>query len=77
VTGLLAGWALVRLTRPAFDAADGLGFPENWRNHYPGWPFTVPWAVVAVLMLGVPLLAIAIGYLTTRSRLPLIRRLGQ
>jgi hypothetical protein len=29
------------------------------------------------LVIGVPLLAILIGYLTTRSRLPLVRRLGQ
>ena len=31
---------------------------------------------LALVVLGVPLLAIGIGFLTTRSQLPLVRRVG-
>jgi putative ABC transport system permease protein len=75
ITGLLAGWALVRLRTPV----DMYGDTERlWLGAYlDGWPFTVPWPTVAALVIGVPLLAISIAFLTTRSRLPLVRRLGQ
>ena len=74
LTGLLAGWALVR--RPQTSSASAN--LEPWlRRYLDGWPFAVPWSSVAVLVIGVPLLAIEIGYLATRSRLPLVRRLGQ
>jgi hypothetical protein len=37
----------------------------------------VPCIAVLALVVGVPALAMAVGFLTTRSRLPLIRRLDQ
>jgi putative ABC transport system permease protein len=77
VTGLVAGWALVRLHEPALHFAPGT--PASWREYAAGlgWPFTVPWGLVGLLVVGVPLLAVMIGWLSTRSRLPLVRRLGQ
>jgi len=76
LTGLLAGWALVRLEAPTGRRVYASVLSEIFQPP-DGWPFVVPWPAVGALVLGVPLLAIAIGYLTTRSRLPLVRRLGQ
>jgi putative ABC transport system permease protein len=76
ITGLLAGWALVRLH-------GGTNWPSSdtfsdWRQAYfNGWPFAVPWPAVIALVVGVPMLAIVVAFVTTRSRLPLVRRLGQ
>jgi putative ABC transport system permease protein len=76
LSGLLAGWALVRLRQPG-RVYLGVRMPGWMLRYLEGWPFTVPWPTVTILVLGVPVLAIAIGYLTTRSRLPLVRRVGQ
>jgi putative ABC transport system permease protein len=77
LTGLLAGWALVRLhQRPDRPSPPG-GLPAYMVRYFDGWPFTIPWSTVALVVLGVPLLATGIGFLTTRSRLPLVRRVGQ
>lgn len=43
----------------------------------PTWVIVVPWAQLGSLVVGVPALAIAAGYAFTRSRLPMVRRVGQ
>ena len=62
--GVAGGWMLTRLSGQTSGAS------MLWR-------LTIPWGQTTLLGLGIPLLAIAMGYLTTRSRLPLRRRLGQ
>lgn len=63
VGGLAVGWALV-------SAAAGLGTdtPD------PRWQVVVPWPVLGVALLGLPLLAGAMTALFTPARLPLVRR---
>ena len=39
-------------------------------------PWLVPWALVGTIGLAVPLLAVVVAGLFTRSRLPLARRLA-
>jgi putative ABC transport system permease protein len=41
------------------------------------WRLELPWVHLLAVGIGIPLLAVVVGYLTTRSRLPMIRRLGQ
>jgi putative ABC transport system permease protein len=75
-TGLLAGWALVRLHGPSVDTP----VEDLWSGtvvSYRNWPFAVSWLEVLALTVGVPLLAIALAFVTTRSRLPLVRRPDQ
>lgn len=60
-SGTLAGIVLIRMAGP------GGG----------GWPLALPWPGLAAIGLGVPLLATAAGFLVSRSRLPLVRRLAQ
>jgi putative ABC transport system permease protein len=43
----------------------------------PSWRVVVPWQQVLTVGVGVPLLAAAAGFVFTRSRLPMVRRLGQ
>jgi len=43
----------------------------------PTWQVVVPWPQLAAMTVGVPVLAVLSGYLFTRSRLPMVRRLGQ
>jgi putative ABC transport system permease protein len=73
-SGVLAGWILVRMqqnsTERLFNDA-GPTLPAN------AWHFVVPWTYLLATGFGVPLLAVLIGFLSTRSRLPLVRRLGQ
>ncbi|HST82436.1 MAG TPA: FtsX-like permease family protein [Kineosporiaceae bacterium] len=77
LTGLLAGWALVRLHQPPDRHSLPADLSVVMVNYLDGWPLAIPWSTVALVVLGVPVLAIGIGFLTTRSRLPLVRRLGQ
>lgn len=70
-TGFLAGWALIRMRQPVSGAWFGAPQAAN------GWGLTVPWPHLGIVAVGVPLLAVLIGFVTTRSRLPLVRRLGQ
>jgi len=62
--GLMLGWVLVT--------------GERFRYVMPefGWQVVVPWPTVAAIAVGVPLLAMATGFLATRSRLPLVRRIA-
>ena len=41
-----------------------------------GYPLVVPWPTVLLVGLGVPALGVLVVGLATRSRLPMIRRLG-
>lgn len=65
LAGLVAGAILIRSNSGGFY--DDL---ERWR-------LVVPPGRTAALVLGVPLLAVALGWLTVRSRLDVVRRLGE
>ncbi len=72
-SGVLAGWILVRMQQNQVN-----GITYNSSGELGGrWSLDLPWTYLLVFGLGVPLLAVLIGFLTTRSRLPLVRRLGQ
>jgi putative ABC transport system permease protein len=43
----------------------------------PTWQLVLPWPQLVAVGLGVPLLAVLAGFAFTRSRLPMVRRLGQ
>jgi hypothetical protein len=45
--------------------------------HLPSWHFDFPWQRHALLSVGLPLVAVLVATIGTRSRLPLVRRLGQ
>jgi putative ABC transport system permease protein len=45
-------------------------------NGLDGYPNVVPWTTLLVVGVGVPLLGVALVGLLTRSRLPMVRRLG-
>lgn len=62
--GLMLGWVLVTGERFRYD------MPQL------GWQVVVPWPTVAAIAVGIPLLAMVAGYLATRSRLPLVRRIA-
>ena len=70
-SGVLAGWALIRLRQPE-GAVFGPGVQGDST-----WELAVPWLHLLAVGIGVPVLTVLIGFLTTRSRLPLVRRLGQ
>ena len=73
LVGGLSAYVLIRLTRPV--TPDGGWLPGN--DPTGGWKFTVPWPYLLVLAVGLPLLASGIGFVSTRSRLVLVRRFGQ
>lgn len=60
--GVLAGWVLIRLNSVT-------GYYSS-----AAWTYGVPAAPTLALLLGVPLLAVALGWLTVRSRLEVVRR---
>jgi putative ABC transport system permease protein len=62
LAGVMLGWVLVTAQR--------------YRNPVPDytWTFVAPWPSLTAIAIGIPLLATAAGYLSTRSRLPLVRR---
>lgn len=62
ITGLALGWALVTL-----NASNTLDF---------SWQVVMPWWTFAATLIAVPLAAMALGWMTTRSRLPMVRRLA-
>lgn len=61
VGGLLAGATLVRQMASQGD---------------PTWRFVVPWPYVLGIVVGIPLLTIAVAFLTARTKLVLTRRLA-
>ncbi len=64
LTGLVLGRVLVTAQRNMWSVVDF------------DWVVITPWAAVAAIAVGVPLLAMAGGYLLTRSRLPMVRRIA-
>jgi putative ABC transport system permease protein len=73
LSGMTAGWVLVRMNQPRAGGMN-LYWGSPWADT---WRLELPWAHLLGIGIGIPLLAIAVGFLTTRSRLPLVRRLGQ
>jgi putative ABC transport system permease protein len=72
--GVLAGWCLVAMQRvPNGSFSPG----DTYVKRLLLWRLEFPWLPLTALLLGVPLLAVLIGFSATRSRLPLVRRLGQ
>ena len=65
VAGGVLGTLVVLMARYSGTAND-----ETWR-------VVVPWAQLGVLAVAVPALAVAAGYVFTRSALPMVRRVGQ
>lgn len=61
-TGLALGWALVQM-----QVARDLDLV---------WRVIVPWWAVLATVVGVPLAAMGLGWLTSRSRLPMVRRIA-
>lgn len=71
VAGSVPGAALVwMMGGGGFGNAPGSGIAQGWQYA------VVPWPNLVVIGVVVPLLAIACGYLFTRSRLPMVRRVG-
>ncbi|MFI7585788.1 FtsX-like permease family protein [Spongisporangium articulatum] len=67
VSGTAGAWVLVRLQATA---------NANWQD--PDlWRLRIPWDQAAALGLGIPLLAVVLGFVTVRSRLVPVRRLGE
>lgn len=65
LAGLLLGAVVVLVQRAEYSlAADPL------------WQVVVPWDVVALVLVGLPLLAVGGSALVTRSRLPMVRRIA-
>ncbi|HST82434.1 MAG TPA: FtsX-like permease family protein [Kineosporiaceae bacterium] len=74
-SGVMAGWVLVRLQQPTGDHSFvSWGLDDESATI---WQLVLPWAHLLTVGVGIPLLAVGVGYLTTRSRLPLVRRIGQ
>lgn len=69
-SGIMAGWILVRLQQNELGVNSIAPTDERWS-------LELPWTYLLATGLGVPMLAVLIGFLSTRSRLPLVRRLGQ
>jgi putative ABC transport system permease protein len=71
VSGVVSGATLVLLSRRVggYERPDG-----GW---VPDWQVVVPWRDLGVLGLALPLLAVLAAMALTRSRLPMVRRLGQ
>lgn len=64
LAGLALGWVLVTAQRYRWDIPDY------------GWQLSIPWAALGAIAVGLPLLAVAVGYVATRSRLPVARRVA-
>ncbi len=61
-TGLALAWGLVTMERTAYG--------------HTAWALVIPWPTILAIVAVVPLSAMALGWLTTRSRLPVVRRLA-
>ncbi len=72
VAGALMGWCLVRLQGEAagVQTAGGVVTFEGTGS----WDLVVPWPFVAALLLGIPALAVGLAFVTTRSRLEVVRQ---
>lgn len=71
IAGLVPGAALVwMMGGGGFGNAPGSGFAQGWQYA------VMPWPNLVVIGVVVPVLAVGCGYLFTRSRLPMVRRVG-
>jgi putative ABC transport system permease protein len=73
ISGILAGWILIRMQQSPPRGAVFISGQSAWD----GWRLVLPWRYLLITSIGVPVLAVVIGFLSTRSRLPMLRRLGQ
>lgn len=64
LAGLALGWVLVTAER------------YRWAVPDYGWQLSVPAAAVLGIAVGVPLLAVLVGYAASRSRMPVVRRVA-
>jgi putative ABC transport system permease protein len=71
VSGIVSGITLVLLSR---DRLNGTPDGEQVRQT---WQIVMPWWDLGVLAVALPLLAVLAAAAFTRSRLPMVRRLGQ
>jgi putative ABC transport system permease protein len=60
--GVAVGWALVTMQGATYN---------EW-----GLRAVVPWFAVSATLVAVPVAAMALGWVTTRSRLPVARRVA-
>lgn len=67
ISGTAAGWALIRLNAEA---------NASWQPSG-AWHYVLPGPPVLALGLGIPLVAVLVGFASVRSRLTLVRRLGE
>jgi putative ABC transport system permease protein len=74
-SGILAGWILVRVNRQT--SAGRSVYDGGFGSAGGDWHLVMPWPHVLIVAVGIPLLTVVVGFLTTRSRLELVRRLGQ
>jgi putative ABC transport system permease protein len=74
----LAGWqaTLVGGLGVLLGGALGTVTGQLVLHSMPDYPITPPWPVLGAICLAVPLLGVLVVLLTTRSRLPMVRRLG-
>ncbi|WP_433047317.1 ABC transporter permease [Dactylosporangium sp. CS-033363] len=70
VLGVAGGLGAGAAVLSALNRASVTTWPSE-----PAAPFTLPWSSLAVVLVAVPLIAMAAGWLLTRSRLPVERRL--
>ncbi len=75
--GVLAGAALIRLRQPEVGLAGTGWFGPGASGLDTGWHLVLPWPQLGAIGIGVPIVAGTAGFLLTRSRLPLVRRLAQ
>ncbi|WP_433206625.1 ABC transporter permease [Dactylosporangium sp. CS-047395] len=70
VLGVAGGLGAGAAVLAALNRASVTTWPSE-----PAAPFTLPWSSLAIVLVAVPLTAMAAGWLLTRSRLPVERRL--
>jgi putative ABC transport system permease protein len=71
ISGIVSGATLVLLSRDNLrDVIPGQAVPDSWQ-------IVLPWRDLGLLAVALPLLAVVTAALLTRSRLPMVRRLGQ
>jgi putative ABC transport system permease protein len=76
-SGTLVGWCLILLERPVPLWIAGDRPVDSNLIGDPLFEVIVPVLPLVGVGVGIPLLAVAVGYAATRSRLPVLRRLAQ
>ncbi len=75
--GIASGLFTGELLIDYWSYSGGVGGALLGGHLLPGWRFAVPWVHVAAFGVGIPLLAVLLAYASTRSRLPLLRRIDR